>query len=782
MTNEILSNVWPEWEIVGDPIGRGTYGVVYKAVRHDHGVDSEAAVKVISIPQDESELDSLRAEGLTESASRTYLEGIVKDFVNEIRLMQSFKGTQNIVSVEDYKVVEKTDRIGWDVYIRMELLTPFNRYISDRALTEEEVIKLGIDICSALELCAEKNIIHRDIKPENIFVNAFGAYKLGDFGVARSLENVTRSLTMAGTYNYMAPEVEKGLRYDATVDVYSLGLVLYRLLNRNRLPFLDTEKQILNPNERAAAARRRMRGETLPAPCDASPAMSEIILCACAYEPERRFTSATAMKKALMNVGKLDDTVVVPPPPGNENKTPPQVPDKKSVLVPVLLVLCALCVLALAAVGLLALSDRNADKDAVEPEAEKIEDTVPAEEAESENDSIAVGHIVDDVQLPPSAPAHFSAVKYDQDSAQLSWDESADTDRYEVQYYSPKKEAWVDDPNYSSGTSYISYGLNAYLSYEFRVRAVNEAGSSPWVECSINTDPGLPAAPTNFRAERNDQFSALLSWNGSSRADYYEAQYYSWTQNQWVKSADYSSGTSYISYGLSSHAIYKFRVRAVNIAGSSQWVECEYTRVRSAPPAPINFRGEAYDRSSASLSWTESADSNDYNDPDYYEVQYYSQKNGEWKDDPDYSSGTSYTSTGLNSYLSYQYRVRAVNAVGSSSWVTCTVYFDKNPPSAPTNLTVNESGQGSAYVSWSSASGADWYEVQYYSPKNEMWKDDPDYSSGTSYTSTGLNSYDSYEYRVRSCNAAGDSDWVYYTYYIFSEDDFYEEETVDPFG
>lgn len=449
-------------------------------------------------------------------------------------------------------------------------------------------------------------------------------------------------------------------------------------------------------------------------------------------------------------------------------------PKKHNVLVPVFAVLCVLCVVALAAF---------AYKFIIAPDATPAPTLTPAETSwPTATPTTASSMPTDPLPSPPPAPSNFTASTYNQDSAQLSWSGSDDADYYEVQYYSPKKNSWVADPNYSTGTSYISYGLNSYLSYDFRVRAVNDNGCSPWVECSINTDPGLPAAPTNFRAERNDQFSARLSWTGSSNADSYEAQYYSWSLNEWCDSADYSSGTSYISYDLKSYTNYKFRVRAVNIAGSSQWVECEYTRVISAPPAPINFNGEPYSRNSASLSWTQSSDSNDYNDPDYYEVQYYSQKNGVWKTDGDYSSGTSYISTGLNSYLSYQYRVRAVNAAGSSSWVSCTVYFDKDLPSAPTDLTIEESGEGYAYVSWSSASGADWYEVQYYSQKNEMWRDDTDYSSGTSYTSTGLGTHNFYEYRVRSCNAAGYSDWVYDTYYIYEEDPteyIYEDEAFD---
>lgn len=302
MPIDALKTIWPEWEIEKQ-LGKGSYGAVYKAVRKDHNVESYAAIKVISIPTDSSEIDSLRSEELDMDATKTYLQGLVDDFVSEIRLMESLKGMQNIVSVEDYRVIEKSDEVGWDIFIRMELLIPFNTYICDKKLSETDIIKLGIDICTALEICGRRDIIHRDIKPENIFINDFGYFKLGDFGIARKLENVSGGLSQKGTINYMAPEVANSDEYDARVDIYSLGIVLYRLLNGNRLPFLDSEKQLLNPNERRNAVERRIRGETLPPPCNASYEMADVVLCACAFDPEKRFSSATEMKQALICVG-----------------------------------------------------------------------------------------------------------------------------------------------------------------------------------------------------------------------------------------------------------------------------------------------------------------------------------------------------------------------------------------------------------------------------------------------------------------------------------------------
>lgn len=79
------------------------------------------------------------------------------------------RGNSYIVSVEDFKVMEYLDVIGWEISIRMEYLTSFMDYCAEKQLTEKEVIKLGMDLSKALEYCRKLKIIHRDIKPENIF-------------------------------------------------------------------------------------------------------------------------------------------------------------------------------------------------------------------------------------------------------------------------------------------------------------------------------------------------------------------------------------------------------------------------------------------------------------------------------------------------------------------------------------------------------------------------------------------------------------------------------------
>ena len=292
--------VWPEWEAVRE-IGRGSFGTVYEAVRREYGIESRAAIKCISIPAEDDDPERYRREGLDETAIRETYRRIAEDVIREIEFMQSVKDSPNIVGIEDYKVVGKKDSPGWDIFIRMELLTPLTEWLCDRENSEADAVRLGTDLCRALEACGRKQIIHRDIKPENIFISSLGTFKLGDFGISRKLESMTYGLTRIGTANYMAPEIYREEAYDRRADQYSLGLVLYWMLNGRRLPFLP-DKQILSPADRNDAFRKRIRGEVLPPPRDASARMTAVIRKACAPKPEERYPTPEAFREALEKV------------------------------------------------------------------------------------------------------------------------------------------------------------------------------------------------------------------------------------------------------------------------------------------------------------------------------------------------------------------------------------------------------------------------------------------------------------------------------------------------
>ena len=139
-----LPETWAADWILDRRLGSGAFSTVYRAVRRDRpGV--EAAIKVISIPANEAEAAALRAEGMNESQSQSFFDAVAREYISEIDLMEDLKGTPNIVSIEDYKVVRKPDGIGNNIFIRMELLKPLDTVLRERTLTEQEVVRLGID-------------------------------------------------------------------------------------------------------------------------------------------------------------------------------------------------------------------------------------------------------------------------------------------------------------------------------------------------------------------------------------------------------------------------------------------------------------------------------------------------------------------------------------------------------------------------------------------------------------------------------------------------------------
>ncbi len=302
MDAAVWNGIWPDWQFK-NVIGRGAYGIVYRAVRFLDGKEEESAIKVISLPHDEMEIEQLRSEGMTEEETQNYFASLANEFYEEIQTMKALNGSVSIVNVQDSAIVPRQGEFGWNILIRMECLTPLVEYLDGRMLTEAEVTALGIDLCRALEVCEEHGILHRDIKPENIFVDKEGHFKLGDFGIAKQLEATTGAFTRVGTPFYSAPEVADGKRYDRRVDIYSLGLVIYRLLNNGKLPFMP-EKRLLTPGDRRMALERRLNGETLPPPAEASGRLAQVILKACEPKAKDRYDSAAEFRAALENTRK----------------------------------------------------------------------------------------------------------------------------------------------------------------------------------------------------------------------------------------------------------------------------------------------------------------------------------------------------------------------------------------------------------------------------------------------------------------------------------------------
>ena len=311
------AQVLGDWNIVSC-LGEGSYGKVFEIERSEFGQTYRAALKVITVPQSSAEVRSVISEGMSVSQAEAYFHGIVEELMHEFSIMFKLKGTANVVSCEDLRVLEHPDGIGWDILIRMELLHPLLPYVYQHPMARRDIIKLGIDICKALELCQRYNIIHRDIKPENIFISDNGDYKLGDFGIARTIERTTSGLSKKGTYSYMAPEVYAGREYGFSVDTYSLGLVLYRMLNKNRGPFLPQPPEAITFSSREQALGRRISGEALPRPFYGEGRLGEIVLKACAFDPKDRYSSPQQLRQELEAILYTQTDAAVIYPDGDE--------------------------------------------------------------------------------------------------------------------------------------------------------------------------------------------------------------------------------------------------------------------------------------------------------------------------------------------------------------------------------------------------------------------------------------------------------------------------------
>lgn len=308
------TKVFGHW-VITEEIGQGTYGKVYIVEKNEYGVQTKSALKVLTVPSSAAEIRSALSNGMDELSVTSYFKSWVENIMRECAVMSTLKSCENIVHFEDYTVIEHnpnvgngTESIGWDVLIRMELLSDLDSYQMSHTMTEKEVIRMAKDILNALVYCEKKGIVHRDIKPSNILVSETGVYKLGDFGESRTMDR-TIGATKRGTETYMAPEVYQNQPYGSNVDIYSLGLVMYKLMNRNRLPFYPSAGQMIKFTDTEIALKKRMDGEIPPAPVDAGEDLADIILHAIAPAKDSRYRKAGDMLEALnqLEMGKIHD-------------------------------------------------------------------------------------------------------------------------------------------------------------------------------------------------------------------------------------------------------------------------------------------------------------------------------------------------------------------------------------------------------------------------------------------------------------------------------------------
>lgn len=287
------------WEIVRR-IGKGGFSTVYRISKNMMNAAFESALKVITIPQEDDFAENQRELGFSDRQISASIRNQVEMAAMEVRAMISLAAHPAVVRIEDFSAVQYEDTGNWEIFIRMELLTSLTDWVKANPVTQEIVRGIGISIADLLRYGETQHVLHHDIKPDNLFMNSLNMCKLGDFGLVRMLSAATTTHSKgAGTEAFIAPEVSRGENYDIRSDVYSLGLVLYWMLNGHHLPFSEGERF-----ERAMA--RRMSGEAIPPVPGVDPRLMRAVLKACAFRPEDRFDGGEAFCEALRKIGPLD--------------------------------------------------------------------------------------------------------------------------------------------------------------------------------------------------------------------------------------------------------------------------------------------------------------------------------------------------------------------------------------------------------------------------------------------------------------------------------------------
>ena len=294
---EGYEKVFGDWTLNKTAIGQGSNGktAVFELTKANRTFTESCAMKVVNIVEHRGKKSDLTGDFLKDF--ETYKEDLCEKSENEIKLMNKLGGSLYIVSYHDYLFKDWEDESGFgtDLLIRMDMLKSIGDIRKERNFTEEEIIKLGIQISSALVHCHKCDIIHRDIKPDNIFINSFGNYLLGDFGISKMMNNSSSAETRTGTESYAAPEQFLG-NYGNQVDIYSLGLSMYELANGNKLPFARSSFVS------AEDIKKRLRGDEIPMPENVSEELGKIILKACAYKCNDRYNNASEFETALRDL------------------------------------------------------------------------------------------------------------------------------------------------------------------------------------------------------------------------------------------------------------------------------------------------------------------------------------------------------------------------------------------------------------------------------------------------------------------------------------------------
>lgn len=284
--------LFDSWYVDGK-ISQGRNMDIFKVYRNFASENEYMALKTIKFPRSDKELSAVIDSGKFKTIDE-YLDTLEKMVRENMDKMMNFRTCSNIVRFDNYTIIK--ERSCFYVVMLMELVTPLTDYIKGYNINVREVCKISTDLCKALSVFRQFGLIHQEVKHENIYVNSKGQYLLGDFGITTLLDS---EFEVKEESTYTAPEFYNKNETDTCSDVYSLGILMYKFLNKNRVPFLPEFPAPISLADRQAAFQRRISGEIMPAPSEADPRLSAIILKACSFNVSQRYQSPQELKSEI---------------------------------------------------------------------------------------------------------------------------------------------------------------------------------------------------------------------------------------------------------------------------------------------------------------------------------------------------------------------------------------------------------------------------------------------------------------------------------------------------
>ncbi|MBQ8769095.1 MAG: fibronectin type III domain-containing protein [Oscillospiraceae bacterium] len=284
--------------MMGDPISSHHGSSCCPAIKKDS--DDKYIVKILSIPASQVQLDALLLTGAYSSkeAALAYFKELTDSAVEEAEVLKKLSQIEGFCSYEGWQIVPMEDATGYDLYLLGAYRPTLEWHFKSNPMTHLAAVNLGLDLCAALSVCRRNGYLYVDLKPGNVFLTGNQEYRIGDLGFIRLDSLKYASLPDRYRSAYTAPEIADAYSsLNTTLDIYAAGLILYQAYNNGLLPVMDGD-------------------EPLPPPAYADYEMAQIILKACARNPEDRWQDPAEMGQELaeyMQRNSVNDVPIIPP-------------------------------------------------------------------------------------------------------------------------------------------------------------------------------------------------------------------------------------------------------------------------------------------------------------------------------------------------------------------------------------------------------------------------------------------------------------------------------------